>query len=155
MATLEDKLLGEKLQYYCSSSEEEDNGDDEKGARDPRKGGAGLTINTDPNAAPAGGFRSQGSMNTGPKGVVKDWQRFKQLEGSASRGVQGTHHGVAQFATGIGGCFRVPWHRKECEKYPLPFGLRAGCLRRFGFSRLVRHCFLCGAFGALKCRVQR
>ncbi|KAL7731574.1 hypothetical protein ACLKA6_013101 [Drosophila palustris] len=85
MATLEDKLLGEKLQYYCSSSEEEDNGDgddgdDEKGAGGSRKGGAGLTINTDPNAAPAGGFRSQGSMNTGPKGVVKDWQRFKQLE---------------------------------------------------------------------------
>ena len=25
MANLEDKILGEKLQYYCSSSEEEDN----------------------------------------------------------------------------------------------------------------------------------
>ncbi|XP_034668591.1 phosducin-like protein [Drosophila subobscura] len=81
MATLEDKLLGEKLEYYCSSSEGEDNddGDDEKGAGS--KGAAGgLTINTDPNAAPAGGFRQQESTNTGPKGVVKDWQRFKQLE---------------------------------------------------------------------------
>ncbi|EDW26179.1 GL25506 [Drosophila persimilis] len=82
MATLEDKLLGEKLEYYCSSSEGEDNdhdGDDEKDAG--RKGAAGgLTINTDPDAAPAGGFRQQGSTNTGPKGVVKDWQRFKQLE---------------------------------------------------------------------------
>ncbi|SPP81578.1 phosducin-like protein [Drosophila guanche] len=81
MATLEDKLLGEKLEYYCSSSEGEDNDDggDEKGAGS--KGAAGgLTINTDPNAAPAGGFRQQESTNTGPKGVVKDWQRFKQLE---------------------------------------------------------------------------
>ncbi|XP_034106557.1 phosducin-like protein [Drosophila nasuta] len=83
MATLEDKLLGEKLQYYCSSSEEEDNGDDgdDDGAGSSRKGGGGgLTINTDRNAAPAGGFISQGSTNTGPKGVVKDWQRYKQLE---------------------------------------------------------------------------
>ncbi|KAH8405069.1 hypothetical protein KR222_010781 [Zaprionus bogoriensis] len=86
MATLEDKLLGEKLQYYCSSSEGEDNGDDgdddgeARGSSGKEASGSGLTINTDPNAAPAGGFRQQGSMNTGPKGVVKDWQRFKQLE---------------------------------------------------------------------------
>ncbi|XP_030372546.1 phosducin-like protein [Scaptodrosophila lebanonensis] len=85
MATLEDKLLGEKLEYYCSSSEGEDNGDDEAGDNQPgAKGGqsksAGLTINTDPNAAPAGGYRQQASTNTGPKGVVQDWQRFKQLE---------------------------------------------------------------------------
>ena len=26
MATLDDKLLGEKLQYYCSSSSEDDDG---------------------------------------------------------------------------------------------------------------------------------
>ncbi|KAH8296078.1 hypothetical protein KR054_001410 [Drosophila jambulina] len=84
MATLEDKLLGEKLEYYCSSSEGEDNGDDgdeggsSKGAG--KSGSSGLTIDTDPNATPAGGFRQQGSTNTGPKGVVKDWQRFKQLE---------------------------------------------------------------------------
>ncbi|KAH8378833.1 hypothetical protein KR009_001694 [Drosophila setifemur] len=82
MATLEDKLLGEKLEYYCSSSEGEDN-DGDDGDGDSRKGAgkpSGLTINTDPNAAPPGGFRQQGSTNTGPKGVVKDWQRFKQLE---------------------------------------------------------------------------
>ncbi|XP_022217602.2 phosducin-like protein [Drosophila obscura] len=83
MATLEDKLLGEKLEYYCSSSEGEDNdhdGDDEKEAGGRKGAAGGLTINTDPDAAPAGGFRQQGSTNTGPKGVVKDWQRFKQLE---------------------------------------------------------------------------
>ncbi|KAI8037854.1 hypothetical protein M5D96_009355 [Drosophila gunungcola] len=82
MATLEDKLLGEKLEYYCSSSEGEDNGDegdDSKGASGKSRS-SGLTIDTNPDATPAGGFRQQGSTNTGPKGVVKDWQRFKQLE---------------------------------------------------------------------------
>nr|XP_036670419.1 phosducin-like protein [Drosophila suzukii] len=82
MATLEDKLLGEKLEYYCSSSEGEDNGDegdDSKGASGKSRS-SGLTIDTNPDAAPPGGFRQQGSTNTGPKGVVKDWQRFKQLE---------------------------------------------------------------------------
>lgn len=29
MTTLDDKLLGEKLQYYCSSSEDEDSDHDE------------------------------------------------------------------------------------------------------------------------------
>jgi hypothetical protein len=42
MATLDDKLLGEKLQNYCSSSssEEEDNNedDDKSGSRKPRGG---------------------------------------------------------------------------------------------------------------------
>jgi len=82
MATLEDKLLGEKLEYYCSSSEGEDNGDeggDNKGASGKSRS-SGLTIDTNPDATPAGGFRQQSSTNTGPKGVVKDWQRFKQLE---------------------------------------------------------------------------
>lgn len=29
MATLDDRLLGEKLHYYCSSSEDEDDDDDD------------------------------------------------------------------------------------------------------------------------------
>ena len=76
MATLDDKLLGEKLHYYCSSSEDEGEDSEEGGAV---VGGAG-----------AGGGSSSGvatstewdgsSANTGPKGVIKDWQRFKQLE---------------------------------------------------------------------------
>ncbi|ALC44735.1 CG7650 [Drosophila busckii] len=37
-------------------------------------------MKTDTSDAPAGGFRQKSSTNTGPKGVVKDWQRFKQLE---------------------------------------------------------------------------
>lgn len=64
MATLDDKLLGEKLHYYCSSSD-----DEEEGAAPT----AGPT-------APPPQQQQGGSANTGPKGVIKDWQRFKQLE---------------------------------------------------------------------------
>lgn len=66
MATLDDKLLGEKLHYYCSSSEDED---DERGPTEAR---------TDPDgaSAPVPGA----GANTGPKGVIEDWRRFKQLE---------------------------------------------------------------------------
>eukprot|EP00096_Caligus_rogercresseyi_P006798 TRINITY_DN2365_c0_g1_i1.p2 TRINITY_DN2365_c0_g1~~TRINITY_DN2365_c0_g1_i1.p2 ORF type:complete len:256 (-),score=100.52 TRINITY_DN2365_c0_g1_i1:158-925(-) len=66
MATLDDKLMGEKLHYYCSSSEDE--GEDDGG---PSRGGAGAA------PPPSGGG---GTVNTGPKGVVKDYMRFKQLE---------------------------------------------------------------------------
>jgi len=66
MATFDDKLLGEKLDYYCSSSEDEDDGpkvlSDEAAAAQPPPGVPG------------------GAVNTGPKGVVADWRRFKQLE---------------------------------------------------------------------------
>lgn len=63
MATLDDKLLGEKLHYYCSSSEDEDEG--EKGAK----------------FIPESELREgKTSANTGPKGVIEDWRRYKQLE---------------------------------------------------------------------------
>ena len=76
MATLDDKLLGEKLHYYCSSSEDEGS-DDEGGARrgggqEPEQGGAG--------GVTQGQAWDGSSANTGPKGVLKDWQRYKQLE---------------------------------------------------------------------------
>ena len=61
MATMDDKLMGEKLHYYCSSSEDEDDS-------------AGVAQG--PSRAPP----SNGVNNTGPKGVVEDWQRYKQLE---------------------------------------------------------------------------
>ena len=64
MATLDDKLLGEKLHYYCSSSEDEGE-DKESTARE----------SVPPVTSEAGA-----SINTGPKGVIKDWQRYKQLE---------------------------------------------------------------------------
>lgn len=82
MATLEDKLMGEKLEYYCSSSEGEDNGDDDDGGTKATSKSSSKQF-VDPDVcptAPAGGFRSMGSTNTGPKGVVEDWQRFKQLQ---------------------------------------------------------------------------
>lgn len=64
MATLDDKLLGEKLHYYCSSSEDE--GED-------KESGENLPTPSVPVNEGAG-------PNTGPKGVIKDWQRYKQLE---------------------------------------------------------------------------
>ena len=62
----DDKLMGEKAHYYCSSSEDED--DDKPGPADA--------------GGPDGETRGQGgtSANTGPKGVIEDWRRFKQLE---------------------------------------------------------------------------
>lgn len=74
MATLEDKILGEKSHNYCSSSEESDCEDEptsetEKGTK-PRVEG------TPPEVLKWEGV----SQNTGPKGVIKDWQGFRQLE---------------------------------------------------------------------------
>lgn len=70
MATLEDKILGEKLHNYCSSSEDEYESDNET-AKQEEKESASLP---EPN-------KWEGTAtNTGPKGVIKDWQRYKQLE---------------------------------------------------------------------------
>lgn len=79
MTTLDDKLLGEKLQNYCSSSE-----DDEEEAENNERSGKKAARKT------ASKFISEQELkdnnwegmaqNTGPKGVIKDWQRFKQLE---------------------------------------------------------------------------
>lgn len=62
MATLEDKLTGEKLQYYCSSSDEEE------------------TNAVVSEAEPKNKNAARTSSNCGPKGVVQDWQLYKQLE---------------------------------------------------------------------------
>uniref|UniRef100_UPI003AAFBE56 phosducin-like protein n=1 Tax=Centroberyx gerrardi TaxID=166262 RepID=UPI003AAFBE56 len=74
MTTLDDKILGEKLQYYYSSSEDEgsDNEDDEgerKTIRDPSVVEAEIDYSPDGSA-----------VNTGPKGVINDWRKYKQLE---------------------------------------------------------------------------
>ncbi|RXG52387.1 Phosducin-like protein [Armadillidium vulgare] len=71
MATLEDRLLGEKTHYYCSSSEDEDENEDGHKIIDDSECAASY---------PSNGDWDGSSMNTGPKGVIKDWQRFKQLE---------------------------------------------------------------------------
>lgn len=73
MATLEDKILGEKLHNYCSSSssEESDNESDSCKETSPRK------IESE---FPEVKEWEGSSTNTGPKGVIEDWRRFKQLE---------------------------------------------------------------------------
>lgn len=71
MATLEDKILGEKVHNYCSSSEDEDDG----GIR------VSAAAEPEPQALTQDMMHWNGtSANTGPKGVIKDWQRYKQLE---------------------------------------------------------------------------
>ncbi|XP_061460258.1 phosducin-like protein [Rhineura floridana] len=74
MTTLDDKLLGEKLQYYYSSSEEDES------EKDNERDQEGDFIHDD--AVPREeALSSDGSaINTGPKGVINDWRRFKQLE---------------------------------------------------------------------------
>lgn len=70
MSTLEDKILGEKLHYYCSSSSE-DEGNDDSGDSDKEYNDVKCTEDTAQYAAPA---EWDGvSNNTGPKGVIKVW----------------------------------------------------------------------------------
>lgn len=73
MTTLDDKLLGEKLHYYCSSSSGESEEEDE-GENEPKL----ETTAPDPatNTAEWNGL----SRNTGPKGVIEDWQKYKLLQ---------------------------------------------------------------------------
>lgn len=66
MTDLESKLLGEKLHNYCSSSDE----DEPMLDRDPPKQSKSDWDGT--------------SSNTGPKGVLNDWEQYKQLQ-SAQR----------------------------------------------------------------------
>ncbi|XP_058015161.1 phosducin-like protein [Ahaetulla prasina] len=73
MTTLDDKLLGEKLQYYYSSSDEEEDSEkeDDEGTAAAHDAAVAeeVTLSADGSA-----------INTGPKGVINDWRRFKQLE---------------------------------------------------------------------------
>lgn len=76
MATLEDKILGEKLEYYCSSSEDEQ---DDPEDTTPKGRSEALKFIPE-NQIMEKSHWSGSTTNTGPKGVIKDWQRFKQLE---------------------------------------------------------------------------
>lgn len=84
MATLDDKLLGEKTHYYCSSSEDED----ENSGGSDREGGkmvkSKVKLTKSSEDQPRSGAWEGTSTNTGPKGVIKDWQRFKQLEAESA-----------------------------------------------------------------------
>lgn len=74
MTTFEDKILGEKLQYYCSSSEDE-------GSDNEEEDGEVKTIRDASVTEPELDYSADGtSVNTGPKGVINDWRKYKQLE---------------------------------------------------------------------------
>ncbi|KFB37510.1 AGAP004468-PA-like protein [Anopheles sinensis] len=88
MATLDDKLLGEKIHNYCSSSEDEA-GDDDCDSSEASKGGSSARVGSSklsvasteaPGAVQNKTHWTGTAGNTGPKGVIQDWQRFKQLE---------------------------------------------------------------------------
>lgn len=72
MATLDDKLLGEKTHYYCSSSEDEDDSPSREEKTD--------VVDTTPAVNHIIDDWQGYSTNTGPKGVIQDYQRWKQLE---------------------------------------------------------------------------
>lgn len=77
MATFDDKILGEKLHYYCSSDEEIEDDDDSNDENDSDE----KTSIKETKLIPSEFREWEGSStNTGPKGVIKDWQRYKQLE---------------------------------------------------------------------------
>ncbi|CAF0747205.1 unnamed protein product [Didymodactylos carnosus] len=79
MVTLDDRILGEKLQNYCSSSSEDEDDSPSKSDDEKQTNCRGSKFIPD---AELESYRSQSNFteNTGPKGVIKDWQRFKQLE---------------------------------------------------------------------------
>lgn len=75
--SLDDKLLGEKVDNYCSSSEDEGDGNDSDG---DCKGNAYTSQATFiPDRKPETEYSGR-SANTGPKGVINDWREFKRLE---------------------------------------------------------------------------
>ncbi|XP_005095941.1 phosducin-like protein [Aplysia californica] len=78
--SLDDKLLGEKVHYYCSSSEESDGEDsDERDDEDVNNS----RVIKDSSAWSDGDRQAENNgivTNTGPKGVLKDWREFKRLE---------------------------------------------------------------------------
>ncbi|KAF3420206.1 hypothetical protein E2986_05698 [Frieseomelitta varia] len=77
MSTLEDKILGEKLHYYCSSSSEDENDSTNSDKEtENEKYPQIITDSIEPSFSEWDGT----SSNTGPKGVIKDWQRYKQLQ---------------------------------------------------------------------------
>ncbi|XP_015189724.1 PREDICTED: phosducin-like protein [Polistes dominula] len=82
MSTLEDKILGEKTHYYCSSSSEDENDSEDSNNVDKENKYSSSVYNLSPSYsnAPSNFVWDGSSSNTGPKGVIKDWQRFKQIE---------------------------------------------------------------------------
>jgi len=73
MSSLEDKILGIKKQYYCDSDSDNEN-ENSEGEENKEK----MPMSSVPMEEPREWEGS--SVNTGPKGVLKDWQRYKQLQ---------------------------------------------------------------------------
>jgi len=72
MSTLEDKILGEKLHYYCSSSEDEGNNSGESDKEyDDKEYNVKYAENTTQHIASSYSEWDGTSSNTGPKGVIK------------------------------------------------------------------------------------
>ncbi|XP_075690344.1 phosducin-like protein [Rhinoderma darwinii] len=67
MTTLDDKLLGEKCQYYYSSSSDDEDSEQERKIQQSTVG-------------ESEGGKEGSAVNTGPKGVINDWRRYKQME---------------------------------------------------------------------------
>lgn len=89
MATLEDKILGDdKRENYCSSSEDEDDFGD---ASEQTEDGAKCSNTANPSLSNEETHFTEmdqwsgSATNTGPKGVIKDWQRFKQLQNEQNK----------------------------------------------------------------------
>lgn len=76
MLSLEDKILGEKVHNYCSSSE---SGESDIESGEEVKEPSSSKCN-DLQQVPEPSKWEGVSSNTGPKGVLNDWQMFKQLE---------------------------------------------------------------------------
>lgn len=80
MSTLEDKILGEKSHYYCSSSSEDEKNDSEDSDKEFNEEDERYSASTTNYHVPSYSEWNGASSNTGPKGVIKDWQRYKQLQ---------------------------------------------------------------------------
>ncbi|XP_058455247.1 phosducin-like protein [Malaya genurostris] len=79
MVSLDDKIMGEKTSNYCSSSEDECESEI-IGSKDGNATKSTKSQIIAENKLENETHWTGNATNTGPKGVIKDWQRFKQLE---------------------------------------------------------------------------
>ncbi|VDM01150.1 unnamed protein product [Schistocephalus solidus] len=73
--SFDDRLLGEKVDNYCSSSDEHDDSEDDKSFNTERA----------PLERPNTSLNSSRSAQTGPKGVIEDYNRFQELQAENRR----------------------------------------------------------------------
>jgi len=74
----DDRLLGEKAHYYCSSSEDEEN--DDEHVKTTSSTVVSNTDNITNHNLDVDHAVKDFTSNTGPKGVIEDWRKYKQLE---------------------------------------------------------------------------